>query len=116
VDAGGENAKLGDFGLARISGVGGTFLQLHPIGTPAYMAPEQIASAAKVTPATDVYQVGATLWDFVTGNPPPQAELDLQPFEPGQRRLLSVVVEALVQDPAARPSAFRLAERVASAS
>jgi O-acetyl-ADP-ribose deacetylase (regulator of RNase III) len=116
VDSGGENAKLGDFGLARVSSVGGTVLQLRPVGTPRYMAPEQIVLGARVSSATDVYQLGATLWDFLTDSPPPVGRPDLQAFETDRRRLLSVVLDVIAPDPGSRPSAVRLAEMVAAAS
>jgi O-acetyl-ADP-ribose deacetylase (regulator of RNase III) len=112
VDPAGENAKIGDFGLAQVSNTGGSAIQLRPAGTPAYMAPEQQQAGAKVTWATDVYQLGATLWDFLTGHPPRPLNLDPDRFEPGRRELLGVLRAAMAPDPHLRPSAARLAELV----
>jgi len=62
------NAKLGDFGGAHLADFGqtqsGGFL-----GTLAYMSPEQISSAP-IGAAADLYALGATLFESLTGRPP----------------------------------------------
>ena len=69
-----ENGEphLTDFGLARLveaeSTVTGT---LEVMGTPSYMAPEQAAGEhTKLGKATDVYGLGAVLYQLLTGHPP----------------------------------------------
>jgi serine/threonine-protein kinase len=57
---------LTDFGLARSGFSVDTGLT---VGTPAYMAPEQVRGG-KVTPSTDVYALGAMAFELVTGNKP----------------------------------------------
>jgi serine/threonine-protein kinase len=68
--------KVTDFGLARRqeldSGITVTGL---PIGTPSYMAPEQArGERTAIGPATDIYALGATLYDLLTGRPPFRGE------------------------------------------
>ena len=67
-----ENIKVADFGLVKeeqgISGVTGTG---DFFGTPSYMAPEQIPGSNKVVDGrTDVYAIGATLYEMLSGRPP----------------------------------------------
>jgi serine/threonine-protein kinase len=112
VDPAGESAKLGDFGLARISGTGGAALLGRPIGTPAYMAPEQIAVGAKVTASTDVYQMAATLWDFLTGRPPARLATETAVIHSDRHTLMAVLRQALAPEPGLRPSAMQLRQLI----
>jgi serine/threonine-protein kinase len=67
-----DAAKLLDFGLVaepdaadtRITQIGG------PLGTPAYMSPEQASGAAHVGPPSDLYSLGAVAYFLLTGRPP----------------------------------------------
>jgi hypothetical protein len=66
----GDVPKIADFGLALVGEEASTS-PLEMVGTPAYMAPEQIdPSLGKVGPATDVYGLGASLYECLTGRPP----------------------------------------------
>jgi len=70
--------KLTDFGIAHM--VGGTRLTgSGVIGTPAYMAPEQIQGLA-ITPAVDLWALGATLFDVVEGHNPFDRETTVATF------------------------------------
>jgi serine/threonine protein kinase/tetratricopeptide (TPR) repeat protein len=71
LDANGE-PHLTDFGLARLVEHGSTVTgSLEIMGTPSYMAPEQaVGNNAAVSSATDVYGLGAVLYELLTGHPP----------------------------------------------
>src|SRR6266702_6515561 len=71
LDAKGE-PHLTDFGLARLVESESTVTRtLEVLGTPSYMAPEQaVGNNAQLTSATDVYGLGAVLYQLLTGHPP----------------------------------------------
>jgi tetratricopeptide (TPR) repeat protein len=74
--------KVTDFGLAkRLDQVGQT-QSGAVMGTPSYMAPEQATgSMSEIGPATDVYALGAVLYELLTGHPPFQGATVLQILE-----------------------------------
>jgi eukaryotic-like serine/threonine-protein kinase len=73
-------AVVTDFGLALRSGGDGTTVEMSAshgiVGTPAYMAPEQIAGR-EVTTATDIYAFGLVLYEMLTGSLPFASETPL---------------------------------------
>src|SRR5262249_27031485 len=80
--------RLTDFGLARLADQDGPVAAAsqatHPtrsgavLGTPAYMAPEQADGRLRdLGPATDVYALGAILYEMLTGLAPFRGETDL---------------------------------------
>ena len=64
--------KLVDFGLAHLEGNGPTMTRTGDLlGTPAYMSPEQaVARRMRVDHRTDIYSLGATLYEILTLRPP----------------------------------------------
>src|SRR5262249_50052210 len=66
---GGERVKVIDFGIAKVHGARGVTGVGHFIGTPHYMAPEQIRGE-KAEISADLYAVGVTLFQLLTGRLP----------------------------------------------
>jgi len=103
VDPAGERTKLADFGIAKLLSAGRRALQMMPAGTPVYMAPEQMRSGERLGPATDVYQLAATLWDLLTGQAPTGWRGSFETNERDRARALEVLSAALAADPDSRP-------------
>src|SRR5262249_50729874 len=65
-DGAGVRLKVVDFGIAKNVGAGATKTATGAmIGTPAYMAPEQIAGSPPPSPSTDVYAIGELLYEVL---------------------------------------------------
>src|SRR5215831_15749771 len=127
LDAKGE-PLLTDFGLARLVEAESTVTRTKEVmGTPSYMAPEQaVGNNAAVSSATDVYGLGAVLYQLLTGHPPfaggttyetIKLVLDTEPRQPRllnpkiDRDLSTICLKCLEKDPKRRySSALALAE------
>ncbi len=118
--------KVGDFGLAKKIDNSESLTRTGAVvGTPSYMAPEQAAGRKELTPAADVYALGAILYELLTGRPPFQAAhpvdtlllvLEQEPVPPRQLnatvdRELELICLKCLQKPAEMryPSAGALA-------
>ena len=67
-----NHALVADFGIARaISAAGGrTLTGGQPVGSLAYMSPEQLAGSRAIDARTDVYSLGCVLYEMLVGTPP----------------------------------------------
>lgn len=98
------NAKVADFGLAKIlepnapdfTATGTT------IGTPDYIAPEAMDPAFKIDHRVDVYALGVTLYEMLTGHPPRGRWEAPSTCCGADRRIDGIVGRALHRDPARR--------------
>jgi len=71
----GGAAKVMDFGIARMAGSSRQTRHGHSVGTPAYMAPEQLRGE-ECDGRTDLYALGAVFYEMVTGKVAFEADSD----------------------------------------
>jgi len=79
--------KLADYGFAKAFAVAGLTKHTHPqarAGTPAFMPREQVLAYRYVTPTSDVYSLGATLYYILTGQLP-------RPFSRGEHPAVTLL-------------------------
>lgn len=82
-ESGREGTKILDFGIARVEWEEMRITNMGaPLGTPGYMSPEQ-ESGADVDARSDVYALGAVIYECLVGEPPPPSEEDR--WTPGLR-------------------------------
>lgn len=65
----GRTVKLSDFGLAKLEGDLSVTVDGSVLGTPHYLAPEQISGSPNVDARADIYSLGMTLFFLVAGRP-----------------------------------------------
>ncbi|HEY0511402.1 MAG TPA: protein kinase [Thermoanaerobaculia bacterium] len=120
---GGVRAVVTDFGLAHgvEAASGGLTLRGDVLGTPEYMAPEQV-TGGEITPRTDVYALGIVLYEMVTGclpfvgetalttaakrlrEDPPPPRLKRPGLDPAWE---AAILRCLAREPADRPAGVR---------
>jgi tRNA A-37 threonylcarbamoyl transferase component Bud32 len=123
----GAEPKVADFGLAHMTDSTTALTRTgSTLGTPLYMSPEQAAGKAReITPRTDVWALGAILYEALAARPPFMGETHLEIYErishhdpppmgtaeAFTRDLETVALKALEKDPGKRyPSAREFAD------
>jgi serine/threonine-protein kinase len=109
--------KLVDLGIALVNGHDRLTATGQLLGTPSYLAPEQ-AQGATADARSDLYALGAMLYEWIVGEPPFVAgdamaviaqHVHAEPAPPSTRRpqlpaaLETLILRLLAKDPAARP-------------
>lgn len=118
-DDGSLQCKISDFGIAAETVTDATYLTQPGtvIGTPIYMAPEQMQGRGRDTPALDLYPVGVILYELISGKLPfsgssltsLMAKLSEDPPRPQPRagqelpeELVAAIMRLLARDPGQR--------------
>jgi serine/threonine protein kinase len=120
----GPVARLTDFGLVKELGLGATRTGIA-LGTPRYMAPEQIRDAKRVDPRADLWSLGTLLYEVYTDRSPFQRDALYDTFQavidgvyqdPGELgvpdRVRTAIVACLHLDPGARVQTVRDLQRL----
>lgn len=120
-----DNPKLTDFGIARALDTTQESRANAYLGTAAYSSPEQL-QGHRVTPKSDIYSLGATLYHAATGGPPftgapievANQQVVRAPDPPRERGasmgagLEALILDCLAKDPEERPDAARVHEKL----
>lgn len=112
--------KIADFGLAKLAGKDGRWgrgATTMVLGTPHYMAPEQVDAPSNVDQRADIYALGVVFYEMLTGQLP-LGRFDLPSARRGSEpRLDAVVLRALEREPRRRfQTAYEMRTAVESAS
>ncbi len=101
-------AKIGDFGLAEILGSGS---YAGGAGTYAYMAPEDFAEEERSDNRSDIWAIGVTLYEMLTGRRPFQAAKPKDPFSWKRAVSEDLPVPAVQIDPTLPPQIEQVISR-----
>lgn len=108
--------KVGDFGLARVAvedgSPSGALLDLTMssvvMGTPGYIAPEQLSPGAAISPRSDIFSLGVVFYEMLTGElPRGNVRPPSRKVRGISRRLDSVVLKAMEAEPEDRYSSAK---------
>ncbi len=92
--------KVSDLGVSRIIGHAVDSLKDHIVGTPNYISPEQVTGEVELDARTDIYSLGAMLYQMVTGVMPFSEYTDLEAMEKHRTGYLADPVDVNADVPA----------------
>ena len=109
------SVKVVDFGVAHVEGTDVSRLTRpgFALGTPAYMAPEQLLGG-QVDPRADVYAWGVVLSEMLQGHHPLDRATTDTPSRPVGAAWATIINRCLQPDPNARPNARELVQALGS--
>jgi len=87
-----EMVKIGDFGIAKVEGIEGLTKIGSTLGSPLYCSPEQVMGR-KTDARTDVYSLGMTLYEMLTG------KLPFKHSDDSDYKIMKQVIEVTPQKP-----------------
>jgi serine/threonine-protein kinase len=87
-----QRIKIGDFGIAKVKGIEGLTKMGASLGSPLYSSPEQLLGK-KTDGRTDVYSLGITLYEMLTG------QLPFKPSDDSEYKIIKEVMEFKPQKP-----------------
>ncbi len=113
-------ARLADFGMARAEGSETLTLAGSILGTPMYMSPEQATNSSTLGPSSDLYSLGAVLYECLAGRPPVDPKSDVveqlravredepRPISESPRDLEAIARRCLAKEPRSRYASAKL--------
>lgn len=122
---------LADFGIVRLQDATSTLTMGGIIGTPAYISPEQARGRKDIDGRSDIYSLGAILFQMLTGNLPYESDTphgymmahltdpvpDIRVFLPGAEAVQGVIAKTMAKDKNDRyPTARLLAAALEAAA
>ena len=87
-----HTVKIGDFGIAKVKGIEGLTKMGATVGSPLYSSPEQLMGK-KIDARTDVYSLGITLYEMLTG------QLPFKPTDDSDYKIIKEAIEAKPRKP-----------------
>lgn len=89
----GDDVKILDFGIARILGEKGLTQTGQQLGTVTYMSPEQVKALKDIDARSDIYSLGVTFFEMLSGRLPYDTNTD------SDYEIMNQIVQSALPDP-----------------